>query len=60
MFTFRNFFNACAGLCIMALIFSLGREPAPGAYPDLYVGVFWTVLTVVFLCAANACKPKKG
>ena len=30
----------------------------PGAYPDLYVGVFWMVLTVVFLCAANACKPK--
>ena len=60
MFTFHNLFNACAGLCIMALILSLWGEPAPGAYPDLYVGVFWTVLTVIFLCAANACKPKKG
>ena len=59
MFTFHNLFNACAGLCIMALILSLWGEPAPGAYPDLYVGVFWTVLTVVFLCAANACRPKK-
>ena len=48
MFTFHNLFQAAAGLCIMALVFSLWGEPAPGAYPDLYVGVFWTVLTVVF------------
>ena len=59
MFTFHNLFNGAAGLCIMALILSLVGEPAPGAYPDLYVAVFWTVLAVVFLCAANACKKKK-
>ena len=52
MFTFQNLFQGLAGLSIWALIVGLVCGEA-----SLTAAVIWTLGAVVFLCAANACKP---
>ena len=54
MFTFNNLFAGAAGLCLMALVLHLVVDGSLGG------AVIWTVGAVVFLCASNACKGKKG
>ena len=53
MFTFQNLFQGLAALSILALILGL-----VGGEATLTAAVFFSVVAVVFLCAANACKPK--
>ena len=47
-------FAGAAGLCLMALVLHLVVDGSLGG------AVIWTVGAVVFLCASNACKGKKG
>ena len=54
MFTFRNLFQAAAGLSLIMLIIHL----VVGG--GLLGAVIWSILTVLGLCLANACKKSKG
>ena len=54
MFTFYNLFQGVAGLSLIMLVLHLVAGGGLGG------AVIWTLGAVVFLCAANACRPKKG
>ena len=54
MFTFANLFAAAAMVCVLVVVLHLfGGGGLVGA-------LFWTLTAVVFACAHNACKGKKG
>ena len=53
MFTFHNLFQGAAGLCLMMCVLSIFVNDG-----TVWAAVIWAVIAAVFLCAANACKPK--